>query len=65
VGSDQFNQTLSENRAKAVYQYLLTTGINADRLVYKGYGETQPIASNDTDDDRSRNRRTEFKIMAK
>ncbi|MDB5134334.1 MAG: OmpA family protein [Mucilaginibacter sp.] len=65
VGSDQFNQTLSENRAKAVYQYLIANGISAGRLVFKGYGETQPIASNDTDEDRSRNRRTEFKIIAK
>jgi outer membrane protein OmpA-like peptidoglycan-associated protein len=65
VGSDEFNQTLSENRAKAVYQYLINNGINAGRLIYKGYGETQPIASNDNEDDRSRNRRTEFKIMAK
>jgi outer membrane protein OmpA-like peptidoglycan-associated protein/tetratricopeptide (TPR) repeat protein len=65
VGSDQFNQTLSENRAKAVYQYLVTNGIIASRLIFKGYGETQPIASNDTDEDRSRNRRTEFKIIAK
>jgi outer membrane protein OmpA-like peptidoglycan-associated protein len=65
VGSDEFNQTLSENRAKAVYQYLINNGINAGRLVYKGYGETQPIASNDNEEDRSRNRRTEFKIMAK
>ncbi|MDB5152241.1 MAG: OmpA family protein [Mucilaginibacter sp.] len=65
VGSDQFNQTLSENRAKAVYQYLINNEIKAGRLIYKGYGETQPIASNDNEEDRSRNRRTEFKIMAK
>lgn len=65
VGSNQFNQTLSENRAKAVYQYLIANGINAARLVYKGYGETEPIVSNDNDEDRSRNRRTEFKIIAK
>ena len=65
VGSDQLNQALSENRAKAVYQYLISSGIQASRLVYKGYGETQPIASNDNDEDRSKNRRTEFKIIAK
>jgi outer membrane protein OmpA-like peptidoglycan-associated protein len=65
VGSVQFNQTLSENRAKAVYQYLIANGVNAGRLVFKGYGETQPLASNDTEEDRSRNRRTEFKIIAK
>jgi len=65
VGNDQLNQTLSENRAKAVYQYLIANGVSASRLVYKGYGKTQPIASNDSEDDRSRNRRTEFKIMSK
>lgn len=65
AGSDQLNQTLSENRAKAVYQYLIANGINASRLVYKGYGKAQPVASNDNEEDRSRNRRTEFKIIAK
>ena len=65
VGNAQSNQTLSENRAKAVYQYLISNGVQGDRLVYKGYGETQPIAANDNDDDRSKNRRTEFKIIAK
>lgn len=65
VGGDQANQLLSENRAKAVYKYLIANNIQAERLTYKGYGETQPIASNDTDEDRSKNRRTEFKIIAK
>ena len=65
VGSDQANQILSENRAKAVYQYLIDNGIDPSRLSFKGYGETQPVATNDTDEGRARNRRTEFKIMAK
>lgn len=65
VGNDQLNQTLSENRAKAVYQYLVDNKIDPARLQYKGYGKTQPIAANDTDEGRSRNRRTEFKIIAK
>lgn len=65
VGTNQFNQVLSENRAKAVYQYLIASGINAGRLMYKGYGEIEPVASNDNEDDRGRNRRTEFKIISK
>ncbi|MES2110349.1 MAG: OmpA family protein [Bacteroidota bacterium] len=65
VGSDVSNQALSENRAKAVYQYLIGNKIPADRLVYKGYGKTQPIAPNTTDEGRQKNRRTEFKIIAK
>lgn len=65
VGSNQSNQVLSENRAKAVYQYLIANGIAADRLTYKGYGESQPIASNNDETGRSQNRRTEFKIIAK
>jgi outer membrane protein OmpA-like peptidoglycan-associated protein len=65
VGNDQANQTLSENRAKAVFAYLINNKIDPARLVYKGYGKTQPIAPNDTEDNKSRNRRTEFKIIAK
>jgi outer membrane protein OmpA-like peptidoglycan-associated protein len=65
VGNDQANQILSENRAKAVYTYLVANKIDPARLRYKGYGKTQPIAPNDTDEGRSKNRRTEFKIIAK
>jgi len=65
VGSTQANQILSENRAKSVYQYLIINKIDAGRLVYKGYGETQPIAPNDNEDGRKKNRRTEFKIISK
>ncbi len=65
VGNDQLNQTLSENRAKSVYQYLINNNIGAARLLYKGYGKTEPIAPNDTEENRKRNRRTEFKIIAK
>jgi len=65
VGNDQLNQTLSENRAKAVYQYLISNQVNPGRLVYKGYGKTQPIAPNTTDESRQKNRRTEFMIIAK
>lgn len=65
VGNDQLNQTLSENRAKAVYQYLISSQVNPARLVFKGYGKTQPIAPNTTDEGRQKNRRTEFMITAK
>ncbi len=64
VGDKKSNQLLSENRAKAVYNYLTQNGVPTDRLTTKGYGDTQPIASNDTDEGRAENRRTEFKVMA-
>lgn len=65
IGNEQLNQTLSENRAKAVYQFLGAHGINPARLVFKGYGKTQPLVPNSTDENRALNRRTEFKIIAK
>jgi outer membrane protein OmpA-like peptidoglycan-associated protein len=65
VGNQQANVVLSEKRANSVYQYLSANGIMATRLVYKGYGEAQPIAPNTTDDNRALNRRTEFMIIAK
>ncbi|MFA6085254.1 OmpA family protein [Mucilaginibacter sp.] len=65
IGNDQINQLLSENRAKSVYSYLAANGINANRLVYKGYGKTEPIAPNTSDENRGKNRRTEFKIITK
>ncbi|GAA4311073.1 OmpA family protein [Mucilaginibacter gynuensis] len=65
VGNDQQNQTLSENRAKAVYQYLIGHKLETFRLVFKGYGKSQPIADNATEQGRKLNRRTEFKIISK
>ncbi|MFD2146460.1 OmpA family protein [Mucilaginibacter antarcticus] len=65
VGNDELNQKLSENRAKSVYDFLLAGKIPPARMVFAGYGKTQPIAPNTSDEDRARNRRTEFKIMAK
>ncbi len=62
VGNDTDNQTLSENRAKAVYDFLIQKGISAARLSYKGFGESQPIDTNDSPDGRANNRRTEFQI---
>jgi len=65
VGNDASNQTLSENRAKSVYNFLISGKIDPSRMVFKGYGKTQPIAPNDNDENRAKNRRTEFKIIAK
>lgn len=65
VGNDEVNQILSENRARSVYQFLSVHGINPDRLVFKGYGKTQPLAPNTSEENRALNRRTEFKIIGK
>ncbi len=64
VGDDQSNMVLSQNRSKAVYQYLVAHQVDADRLTYKGYGETMPVADNKTSEGRANNRRTEFSITA-
>ena len=64
-GSDTFNQKLSENRAKSVVEFLVKLGVAQNRLVFAGYGETQSIATNDTEEGRQENRRTEFKIIEK
>jgi outer membrane protein OmpA-like peptidoglycan-associated protein/tetratricopeptide (TPR) repeat protein len=62
-GSDRYNQRLSDKRAKAVVAYLIQKGISKKRLVAKGYGESKPLESNDTDEGRQLNRRTELKII--
>ncbi len=64
-GTPEKNITLSENRAKSVYQYLIDHTIAAERLTYKGYGQTKPVATNDTPEGRQLNRRTEMKITSK
>lgn len=63
-GANEYNFKLSENRAKSVVEYLISKGIDSTRLLSKGYGEEKPIATNDTDDGRQLNRRTEFKILS-
>lgn len=65
VGSDAYNKELSEGRAKSVVNYLISKDVDAGRLTFAGYGETQPIKSNDTDEGRQMNRRTEFKVLSK
>lgn len=64
VGGEKENLTLSENRAKAVYDFLVNAGIAATKLSYKGYGETRPISLNDTEEGRATNRRTEFTVIS-
>lgn len=64
-GDKKSNLILSDNRSKSVSNYLISKGIAADRLSAKGYGDTMPIADNNTPEGRSLNRRTEFKIIAK
>ena len=64
-GSDEYNQKLSQSRSQSVVTYLIGKGISTDRLVAKGYGETVPVATNDTEAGRQENRRTEFKILSK
>ncbi|WP_316766355.1 OmpA family protein [Pedobacter frigiditerrae] len=62
VGDLKLNDVLSENRAKAVYDFLVNNGIDKKRLSYKGYGETKPRSNNTTEEGRKQNRRTEFVI---
>jgi OOP family OmpA-OmpF porin len=62
-GSDTANQRLSQRRADSVRQYLLDKGIEGGRLTAVGYGEAQPIATNDTPAGRAENRRVEFKVQ--
>ena len=64
VGSETYNQGLSERRAQSVRNYLIQRGIPASRLSARGYGEYQPVASNTTRDGRSQNRRIEFKVLS-
>lgn len=63
IGNEAYNQVLSENRAKAVHDYLINAGVLKERLRYRGYGPSQPIADNDTETGRQLNRRTDFTIV--
>ncbi len=62
TGSATINETLSQQRADAVIAYLISKGITAPRLIAKGYGSARPVTSNNTEDGRQLNRRTEFEI---
>jgi outer membrane protein OmpA-like peptidoglycan-associated protein len=65
TGDKNLNRLLSDNRARTVYNYLISKGIEQSRLSFKGYGDSVPVASNETDEGRTKNRRTEFQITGK
>ena len=65
IGTYKYNKKLSEDRAKAVVNYLVKKGISQNRLEYKGYAYDQPIAPNTTEKGRAQNRRVEFKVLSK
>lgn len=62
VGSDAYNQKLSERRAQAAVDYLVSKGVDASRLQPTGYGESKPVASNDTAEGRAQNRRVDLVV---
>ena len=64
-GDDKYNKDLSDKRAKAVMDFLVDAGVDADRMEAVGYGEERPIADNDTEEGREKNRRVEFNIIAR
>ncbi|MCX6280005.1 MAG: OmpA family protein [Bacteroidetes bacterium] len=65
IGNDASNLKLSESRAESVYKYLIEKGIELTRLTYKGFGKSIPVASNDSEEGRAKNRRTVFVIIRK
>ena len=62
VGDSKSNILLSENRAKAVVNWLVEKGVDSSRMSFKGFGETQPIVDNSSAENRAKNRRTELTI---
>ena len=63
VGKAEDNLKLSIDRAKAVYDYLVSKALATGRLTYKGFGETKPVTNNDTEEGRQMNRRIEFEVV--
>lgn len=63
VGSKEYNQNLSEKRAESVVNYLISTGIERERLISKGFGSMMPVVPNDSEENRAKNRRTELMIL--
>lgn len=64
-GDDESNLVLSQKRAQSVIDYVASQGVDKSRMTAKGYGETKPIASNDTAEGKAKNRRTEVKVISK
>ncbi len=62
-GSEKYNQDLSERRARAVYNYFISQGVDKFRLAYAGYGKSRPIATNETEEGRQLNRRVELNVI--
>ena len=65
TGSNEINAKLSQDRADAVREYFISKGIEPDRVGSKGFGESKPVSTNDTDEGRQQNRRVEFMIVKK
>jgi len=65
IGSATYNLSLSQRRAEAVREYLIEKGVSPERIYARGYGETQPISSNSTEEGRAKNRRVEIRIIKK
>lgn len=63
IGTEQYNQGLSERRANSVKEYLVSKGVDPNRIYVEGKGETQPVASNATREGRAQNRRVEIEIV--
>lgn len=63
VGTEEFNMKLSKDRAKAVMDYLISRGVNKNKLTYSYYGMSRPLTTNDTEEGRTMNRRVEFEIL--
>ncbi|GAB3946991.1 hypothetical protein GCM10028805_18430 [Spirosoma harenae] len=64
VGDRRLNQALSENRAKIITNYLVRNGVPEKRIQHNGYGSTRPVAPNDTEENKRKNRRVEFVVLA-
>jgi outer membrane protein OmpA-like peptidoglycan-associated protein len=65
IGSSEYNNKLSNSRSNSVLEYLVSKGVSTSKVIAKGYGETKPKSSNESEEGRQNNRRTEFKILSK